>query len=1411
MNFKKVFIKQFLALVLIAAILTTSAGLTLCYAEAPEQQPEEAVAKAHAWLETSQNADGSWGDKATAFVDTGELAQYLSDNGVLQEGLEKAIAWLEALVPKNNDMAARALPFVGNAGKHSVLRADLLRSQNKDGGWGIFKGYESDVPDTNLVLGALLKEQAPDLESMKKAVSYLINRQMPDGSWTFTDAGDTTVALVAGTVITLNSFQTKTGLTSPELQTAMRKAGEYLIAVQQEDKTWGMDEAAAADTLLAYRAVLNTLGADAAGNIDSDILRIQNSNGSWYDSPYLTALALEALQERQDMPFAKINSIKLYKVSGDIREEGYSFNAYESFEIQAETSVSNTEAEILYFIKKQDGSIISLQSDGLPGWNTKNSAPGEYSVIVQMKDKASGKIVANQEKRFVIDPYFKIGSVVLTTDPENIRINNPCTVDVKTTLVTESNINKAITFKAWVIDAGAVIEEETGTIECKAPGQIEKFTSITFSPDVSAPKDYIIKTQVFEAETLLAEGETTFSVLPPLPPTRINFEQSAGKTVLYPGEDSVSLQFNLTGEGTPELPQRNPIDMVLCIDDSGSMEWGNIDESTTRPWRIDFAKEASSHVIDLLQANDRGAVVEFAGNVWVQQDITENKDLLKTKIAQTPASPWNGTAIGLGLQSANNILNTNSSQSRTKIIILLSDGVENVWSVSNVINQANLAREKGYKIYTIGLGAGADQNLLSTLASITGGKYVFSPTMEQLDKMMTELAGEIFDTAGKNIALETTLPAGKMTVDASKIVPAPVSVLNGTDGAITLKWTMDRLVMGGMKVFGLDFKGTNLEPETEITLTRDTKLTYLDRNSSLVTLKLPDVKIPVNIYMLDSKVSTDKAGYGAGENVTVTNEAKNLTDYPAALTGRAEILDSSGNLVKVVGEDEHGAWEAGQTRTFAFSWNTGLTMAGTYTVRITWSEGQKVIAAAQASFEIAEAAGASASMTVDREKYTSDEEVYMNETIRNSSVNSILRGLAVRTSIRNAEGDIIWTGDSLLQELLPDSRTVLKNSWNTGKNSPGQYTAHMEVYKGETMLSESSSTFEVTAEAEGIPGVSGTLAVKKKSIYRGDDVNLAYTISNTGNTALEAVTARLRIVEAATGNVLDTITEQVGLNISESRSGEKIWVHSPLNTGNYMVVFDALFADGTVTALANGYFTVEKPSVLQSEAFKNTLFSGSTGDALCMYLYSTDIQGDIRTNKAFEFSGTNLTVSGILSSFGTITTWGGKVQIGQKKTEPVVVEMPDAVAEIREIAASDGNIHKNGLMITDYGKGIKLCKSEISDESIQINGTSLESDGYIVANESVSFNLNTFASTAPEGIVICSADSDISINASTANIKGIIYAPNGTVYINTSTFNLEGKIIARRIVINCSSFKAAAYEGAMDLLDVTLSKKQEDN
>ena len=92
-----------------------------------------------------------------------------------------------------------------------------------------------------------------------------------------------------------------------------------------------------------------------------------------------------------------------------------------------------------------------------------------------------------------------------------------------------------------------------------------------FKPDVSSHNEYVIRTEIFDGVYKAGEVEGTFKVQPPPPPTRIDAEQSLNKEVLYPGKDSVTLTYKLFGEGVPEVPDRDPIDLVLILDRSGSM------------------------------------------------------------------------------------------------------------------------------------------------------------------------------------------------------------------------------------------------------------------------------------------------------------------------------------------------------------------------------------------------------------------------------------------------------------------------------------------------------------------------------------------------------------------------------------------------------------------------------------------------------------------------------------------------------------------------------------------------------------------------------------------------------------------------------------------------------------------------
>jgi Mg-chelatase subunit ChlD len=1177
MKFEIRFMKRITAVSLIALFIFT-------FAIPPgkakgEVLPDSNCDKAIEWLTKNQNLDGSWGKIAESkFLDTTEVARLLKENNLGSSNLINAQNFLQNLNTSNYDLMARVLPLISEPNKKLAILAALAEGQNEDGGWGISKGFESDPLDTVLIINAFLSEEQPNYDVITKGVRYLLGSQRLSGAWAYNEGAEDSVLLTAQAALCINEFVIKTSTPINDTYTSLRKSGDFLISKKLTDGTWGIDEESLPGTLVAYRAVINTLGLQEVSDLDTAIKNLQDTTtGSWYQNSYITALAVKALQERLDMPAGSINGITLWKNENESDIETYSFNAYENIKINAQSDFNSAEAKLVILIKQPDGTIVSSQNDGQPSWNTRNSMPGEYHVVAQIKENNKGRIIASEVKAFTIVPSFKIPSVVISKDPQYTTVGKAVSVKADATIVNEANIDKQIDVKLSVYDGESLITSSSNMLQVKASEQTAVVAPVGFTSDVSTEKDYLIKAEVYDGQSKISEGQSSFKVQPPPPPTRIDASQSLDKNMLYPGTDSVNAALKLSGQGTPGGTVRKPVDLVLTIDDSGSMEWGNVDWSTTRPWRIDMAKDASKHIIDLLQDGDRGAVVEFAGNVWTQQNLTGDKELLKSRIDATPPSPWNGTLIGYALQRTISLLDTGSTVDREKAIILVSDGGDTVWSNYSIINQAKIANAKGYKIHTIGLGQGADQNLLRAIANETGGNYVYSPTMEELDKMMGELAGKIFDTAGKDVVLETTIPKSAMTVEPGKVVPAPSSTVQNSDGSTTMRWNYDQIIMGQEKNIQISYESKDLISDTTIILTKGTRLTYNDSNNTPVIVDLADMSIPVNKYMLDTTITADRQQYGAGENVSLSVSSTNVTTNITALTGKIEIYDLNNKLVSTVSQDAAVTWQPGEIQSLNYTWNTENTMAGGYKARITWSEGGKVVSTAEGTFEIVSNGGLTTVVTSDKQSYNSNEAVNILVKVDNTSTNTIARDLTVKTRVQNAEGLVVWNSDSVVKEIYQNGEAKASYGWNTERNVPGRYTIIVEVYKGDSLVNQAAQEVDIISSAESLAGVSSDFRVVTKDIYPTGDTQFNYTITNNGNAAVEGLTVRARVIDISTEQPVGMVAESVSIGIGATVAGTLTWSHEALKIGTYLVVFDAVQPNGNIIPLGSGNLNVLKP------------------------------------------------------------------------------------------------------------------------------------------------------------------------------------------------------------------------------------------
>lgn len=191
-------------------------------------------------------------------------------------------------------------------------------------------------------------------------------------------------------------------------------------------------------------------------------------------------------------------------------------------------------------------------------------------------------------------------------------------------------------------------------------------------------------------------------------------------------------------------------DIVLAMDISGSMS-----ATDFKPTRFAAAKEVATAFVNS-RPNDNMGLVVFAGESLSLMPLTNDRAALVNAIANVEMGDLNdGTAIGDGLSSAINRIS--QGKAKSKSIILLTDGSNNAGDVPPV-TAAQIAKQKGIKIYTIGVGTNGkmqiadpygfstttletkiDEPLLTSMAKMTGGKYFRARDERMLKHVFQEI------------------------------------------------------------------------------------------------------------------------------------------------------------------------------------------------------------------------------------------------------------------------------------------------------------------------------------------------------------------------------------------------------------------------------------------------------------------------------------------------------------------------------------------------------------------------------------------------------------------------------------------------------------------------------------------------
>ncbi len=197
-----------------------------------------------------------------------------------------------------------------------------------------------------------------------------------------------------------------------------------------------------------------------------------------------------------------------------------------------------------------------------------------------------------------------------------------------------------------------------------------------------------------------------------------------------------------------EVIKAEGIDIFLVIDLSSSMLAQDF-----KPDRLEVCKRVAAEFV-AKRKYDRIGLAVFAGEAFTQCPLTTDQRMLTDFINGLRCGILeDGTAIGMGLATAVNRIK--DSEAKSKVIILLTDGVNNAGYV-RPLTAAEIARQFGIRVYTIGVGR--EGEALSPISRRSDGRYVFGLARVEIDEellvQIADLTGGRYFRATNNRSLE---------------------------------------------------------------------------------------------------------------------------------------------------------------------------------------------------------------------------------------------------------------------------------------------------------------------------------------------------------------------------------------------------------------------------------------------------------------------------------------------------------------------------------------------------------------------------------------------------------------------------------------------------------------------------------
>jgi Ca-activated chloride channel family protein len=233
--------------------------------------------------------------------------------------------------------------------------------------------------------------------------------------------------------------------------------------------------------------------------------------------------------------------------------------------------------------------------------------------------------------------------------------------------------------------------------------------------------------------------------------------------VLQGSDGTVTLALTLAAPESvrPVAAENRPVDMVMVLDRSGSMNGPKIED----------ARRAMLDLLASLKDGDRLALVTYSSGVRRHAGLTpltpSNRQRLAAAIRSFHAQ--GGTNLGAGLRNGLDLMVDQPDGERLRRVILISDGLANrgITDPTALGRMASVAVEGGFAVSTVGVGSDFNERLMTTIADQGTGRYYYLENPTAFARVFSREYRRMLAAAASAVEIRLPLSKEMSVVDAS--------------------------------------------------------------------------------------------------------------------------------------------------------------------------------------------------------------------------------------------------------------------------------------------------------------------------------------------------------------------------------------------------------------------------------------------------------------------------------------------------------------------------------------------------------------------------------------------------------------------------------------------------------------------